>query len=66
MAVIFLEHQSTYMPINEPNLALIIFRCGMFYIQLIGSKDFIENIAINRDGSINFPEIGRIKLAIFG
>ena len=53
------------MPINEPNLSpnYILDSGDVLSIQLIGSKDFIENIAINRDGSISFPEIGRIKLA---
>ena len=61
----FRTYQSTYMPINEPNLSpnYILDSGDVLSIQLIGSKDFIENIAINRDGSISFPEIGRIKLA---
>ena len=61
----FRTYQSTYMPVNEPNLSpdYILDSGDVLSIQLIGSKDFIENIVINRDGSINFPEIGRIKLA---
>lgn len=61
----FRTYQSTYMPINEPNLSpnYILDSGDVLSIQLTGSKDFIEKIPVNRDGSINFPEIGRIKLA---
>ena len=57
--------QTTFMPINEPNLdSLYILDFGdVLEIQLIGQKDQIDNYSINRDGSINLPDIGRINLS---
>ena len=57
--------QTTFMPINEPNLdSLYILDFGdVLEIQLIGQKDQIDNYSINRDGSINLPDIGRLNLS---
>jgi len=59
---IFDMMQSTFMPINEPNLdsAYILDFGDMLEIQLIGQKNSIDNLSIKRDGSINIPEIGKI------
>ena len=59
---IFDMMQSTFMPINEPNLdsAYILDFGDTLEIQLIGQKNSIDNLSIKRDGSINIPEIGKI------
>ena len=61
----FSTYQSTYMPINEPNLNpdYILDVGDIIEIQLIGQKNYTEEFAVKRDGSINLPEIGKIKLA---
>jgi protein involved in polysaccharide export with SLBB domain len=61
----FTSYQSTFMPINEPNFDTnyILDYGDVLKIQLIGQKDLIENYQISRDGSINFPDIGKIYLS---
>ena len=61
----FSTYQSTFMPINEPNLSseYIIDFGDTLEIQLIGQQDFTEELQIKRDGSINMPDIGKIKIA---
>jgi len=61
----FSTFQSSFMPINEPNLdATYELDFGdEIEIQLIGKIDSIEKYLISRDGSINIPEIGKIKLS---
>ena len=53
------------MPINEPNLSseYILDFGDILEIQLIGQKDYIETFALQRDGSINMPDIGKLTLA---
>ena len=62
---IFSMMQSTLMPINEPNFdADYILDFGdMIQLQLVGSKSLITNIPIQRDGSINIPEIGKVVIS---
>ncbi len=57
--------QTSFMPINEPNLdgSYILDFGDALEIQLIGQKDSIETYAIKRDGSINLPDIGTIVLS---
>jgi protein involved in polysaccharide export with SLBB domain len=57
--------QSSFMPINEPNLdsSYILDFGDILEIHLIGQKDEINNYSINRDGSINLPDIGRLNLS---
>ena len=57
--------QTSFMPINEPNLdASYILDFGdVLEIQLIGQKDVTDTYAIARDGSINLPDIGRLNLS---
>tara|TARA_B100000989_G_scaffold292714_1_gene269065 strand:+ start:114 stop:551 length:438 start_codon:yes stop_codon:yes gene_type:complete len=59
---IFSMMQSTLMPINEPNFdADYILDFGdMIQLQLVGSKSSITNIPVERDGSINIPEIVKL------
>tara|TARA_B100000242_G_scaffold71270_1_gene45136 strand:- start:8099 stop:9910 length:1812 start_codon:yes stop_codon:yes gene_type:complete len=61
----FSTYQSTFMPINEPNLSsdYILDFGDILEIQLVGQKEFIKKINIKRDGSISLPEIGNISLA---
>jgi len=61
----FRTYQSTYMPINEPNLSpnYILDFGDIIEIQLVGQDNSTENYAIKRDGSISLPDIGKIKLA---
>ena len=61
----FSTYQSTYMPINEPNLSpsYILDSGDVLEIQLVGQKSFTQKLKIKRDGSINLEDIGKIKLA---
>ena len=57
--------QSSFMPINEPNLdsSYILDFGDVLEIQLIGQKDFIDTFSIARDGSINLQDIGKLNLS---
>ena len=57
--------QTSFMPINEPNLdsSYVLDFGDVLEIQLIGQKDMIESFSINRDGSINLLDIGKINLS---
>ena len=57
--------QTSFMPINEPNLdsSYILDFGDVLEIQLIGQKDSIDSYAISRDGSINLSDIGKLNLA---
>ena len=61
----FRTYQSTYMPINEPNLnAEYVLDFGdVLEIQLVGQENYIEEFSINREGTISLPDIGKLKLA---
>ena len=60
----FRTYQSTYMPINEPNLSAdyILDFGDTLEIQLVGQKDYIQKFPLQRDGSINLPDIGKVIL----
>jgi protein involved in polysaccharide export with SLBB domain len=57
--------QTSFMPINEPNLdsSYILDFGDVLEIQLIGQKDQIDSYSINRDGSVNLSDIGRVNLS---
>ena len=57
--------QTSFMPINEPNLdpSYILDFGDVLEIQLIGQNDIIDTYAISRDGSINLPDIGKLNLS---
>ena len=57
--------QSSFMPINEPNLgsSYVLDFGDVLEIQLIGQKDTIDLYKVERDGSINIPDIGKITLS---
>ena len=59
---IFTMMQSSFMPINEPNLdsSYVLDFGDTLELQLIGQKNSIDNLSIKRDGSINIAEIGKI------
>ena len=57
--------QTSFMPINEPNLdpSYILDFGDILEIQLIGQKDSIDTYPIKRDGSIALPDIGKLNLS---
>lgn len=57
--------QTSFMPINEPNLdpSYILDFGDLLEIQLVGQKDSTNSYSILRDGSINLPDIGKINLS---
>ena len=57
--------QTSFMPINEPNLdpSYILDFGDVLEIQLIGQKNIINSYSIKRDGSINLPDIGKLILS---
>ncbi len=57
--------QSTFMPINEPNLdsSYVLDSRDVLEIQTIGDDSFIENFPVARDGSITIEEVGKIYVA---
>jgi len=61
----FSSIQSSFMPINEPNLddSYILDFGDALSIQLIGSEISTDIYQINRAGSINLPNIGKIYLS---
>lgn len=61
----FSTYQSTYMPINEPNLSpeYVLDFGDVLNIQLIGQEDYDEKVSIGRDGSVNLPKIGKLTLS---
>lgn len=60
----FSTFQSSFMPINEPNLdsSYTLDVGDILTIQLIGQEDYIEDFKIIGDGSINIPNIGKLTL----
>ncbi|MDA1342014.1 MAG: SLBB domain-containing protein, partial [Proteobacteria bacterium] len=64
-AAFFSSMQSSFMPINEPNVDgnyLLDFG-DVLEIQLLGQKANIEELEIKSDGSINLKHVGKIYLA---
>ena len=59
---IFDTMQSSFMPINEPNLdsSYVLDFGDTLELQLIGQKNSIDDLSVKRDGSINIPEIGKV------
>ena len=57
--------QTSFMPINEPNLdpSYILDFGDVLEIQFLGQKDSIDSYSILRDGSINLPAIGKVNLS---
>jgi protein involved in polysaccharide export with SLBB domain len=64
-ASFFNTFQSSFMPINQPNLddSYILDFGDILEIQVIGSNDSIIRYEINRNGSINLPDVGKLFLS---
>lgn len=62
---IFDTMQSSFMPINVPNIDnnYVLGVGDELEIQLTGGKDVVKNYIIKNDGSININEIGKLYLA---
>ena len=62
---IFDMMQSSFMPINEPNLdsSYVLDFGDTLLLQITGQKDSTERLNIERDGSINIPKIGKLYLS---
>ena len=61
----FQTFQTSFMPINEPNpdSSYTLDNGDVLNIQLIGQIDFIDIFPVNRDGTINIPDVGKISVA---
>ena len=61
----FQTFQTSFMPINEPNpdSSYTLDAGDILNIQLIGQIDFIDMFPVNRDGSLNIPDVGKINVA---
>ena len=57
--------QSSFMPINEPNFdsSYILDFGDVLEIQLIGQNDSIKEYFIQRDGSVNIVDLGKIFIS---
>ncbi len=62
---IFDMMQSSFMPVNEPNVneSYTLDFGDVLQIQIVGQKNLIEQYPLQRDGSINIPDLGKIFLA---
>ncbi len=60
----FQTFQTSFMPINEPNpdSSYTLDGGDILNIQLIGQIDIIDIFPVNRDGTINIPDIGKINI----
>ena len=61
----FKTMQTSFMPISAPNLddSYVLDYGDVLRIQLLGQQDLINSYQLERDGSINLPDIGKIILA---
>ena len=61
----FKSMQTSFMPISAPNLddTYLLDFGDVLSIQLLGQEDLIDSYKLERDGSINLPDIGKINLA---
>ncbi len=61
----FNTFQTSFMPINEPNpdSGYTLDVGDVLKIQLVGQDEYIEEFSINRDGSINLPDVGKVIVA---
>ncbi len=61
----FKTFQTSFMPINEPNpdSSYTLDNGDVLKIQLIGQINVIETVKINRDGTVNISDIGKVNVA---
>lgn len=61
----FNSYQSTFLPINQPNVFsdYIVDVGDILKIQLTGQRNEIYELIVERDGTINIPEIGKELIA---
>ena len=61
----FNSMQTSFMPISAPNLddTYVLDFGDVLRIQLLGQQDLINSYQLERDGSINLPDVGKIFLA---
>ena len=61
----FKTFQTSFMPINEPNpdSTYTLDAGDVLKVQLIGQMNMVESILINRDGTANIPDVGRLNVA---
>ncbi len=64
-ARVFSMMQSSLMPINEPNFdgSYQLDFGDELELQMVGQKSSITNLYINRDGSVNIADIGKVFLS---
>ena len=62
---IFKSMQTSFMPVNEPNVdsEYILDFGDVLEIQLVGPKSYIQKTDIKRDGSISVKDLGKIFLS---
>ena len=61
----FQSMQSTFMPINEPNLddSYILDYGDILSIQFVGNRAAELSVEVMRDGSISIPDYGKLKVS---
>ena len=61
----FNSFQSTFMPINEPNFSseYIVDAGDTLKVQLVGQRNEALSLVVQKDGSINIPEVAAIYVA---
>ena len=61
----FQSMQSTFMPINEPNLddSYILDYGDILNIQFVGNRSAELSVEVMRDGSISIPDYGKLKVS---
>ena len=61
----FKTFQTSFMPINEPNpdSSYTLDSGDVLKVQFIGQMNKVESLLINRDGTINIPDVGRFNIA---
>lgn len=61
----FNSFQSTFMPVNEPNFSseYIVDAGDTLKVQLVGQRNEALSLVVQKDGSINIPEVAAIYVA---